>query len=544
MKKTISIVLAFLVIMTLGGVAYGATPSYIEGYFIEALEDNTIMLERYNGQVNRISMSKDAEILIDERPVRLKDFKKGMEVYVEMKGRQGVYIDAYSTSNPGYQQPNSTVVTGIIKNITNNGISLQLPIGEEKTYTTSTQTLVKRNKKPGKLADLYIGDRVKIYTDDNSNHINKLLVEGESVIIKDIYRGELTNVENLTDNIFLSQVDRYRNGSWEPVGKSPRLKLNQQTPIYLGGGELPKNSLKDYEGLVGYGAVKEELGRDVLEKLVLKGDYERNYSTKIENINWFTGQIELANKQNIHINEGTIVIKNGRLVDINSLNPQSDAFIVADGTGVDLVANLIHVYNEDINNSSIGQKGIYAGRVDRIFQDKISLIDFFLVDNNEWISFDESKELYYDEGTFIYDLDKGIKISPQEFYPSKYAVDELNKDNPNRDYYAYLYTDGDRIGGIFLKETLDSLLRQRTTTAVIESNYEDPHMGRAIRVKDAKDWSSKHQEWKVKTAPLHIYLKEAMVIKDGKVIEKTELKPEDRLYLLRDDNMGKVIIVK
>ena len=69
-------------------------------------------------------------------------------------------------------------------------------------------------------------------------------------------------------------------------------------------------------------------------------------------------------------------------------------------------------------------------------------------------------------------------------------------------------------------------------------------MGWIIKLKDAKDWSSVHKEWMAKNASLNIYLRDAMIIKNGQRVTLDEIKIGDRLYLVRDSNMAKVIIIK
>ena len=293
-------------------------------------------------------------------------------------------------------------------------------------------------------------------------------------------------------------------------------------------------------------AIKDYFGKDKIEKMVIKSQYENSFSDKIQEINWFGSQLELANNKNINFNEGTMVIKSGRLVDIYNLNPGSDGLVIADGRGNNLSADVIYIYNEDINNSNIGQDQIYAGRLNTILQDKVYLKDFFLLDKNHWQSFPEEKELFYDEDTFIYNMENGTEVSPKEFFSSKFSVDEGSSKNENeRDWYGYLYTEGDRISAAYIKKSLDSLLVQRTTVGIVETNpMENPNMGWTIKVRDAKDWSSKYKEWINKNASLDIYLKEAMIIKNGKRVNINDIKVGDRLYLVRDSNMAKVIIIK
>ena len=241
-----------------------------------------------------------------------------------------------------------------------------------------------------------------------------------------------------------------------------------------------------------------------------------------------------------------MIIKSGRLVDTYNLNPGSDGLIIADGRGANLSADVIYIYNEDINNSNIGQDYIYAGRLNTILPDKVYLKDFFLLDKNNWESFPEEKELFYDDDTFIYDMENKKEISPKEFFSTNFSVDEKNTKNEKpRDWYGYLYTDGDRISAAFVKKSIDSLLVQRTTLGIVDTKPTlNDFMGWTTNLRDVKNWSSRNEEWMAANASLNIYLREAMIIKNGRRVTIDDIRVGDRFYLVRDSNMAKVIIIK
>ena len=551
MKKIISTILILLILTNLAlanetGFKNVFQQGVIEGYFIEH-NDNKIVVEEYGGTIYSIPMIRDIKLEIDNRPVKITDFKRGMEVYIELQGRSAKYMDSYSSDNPGYIQAGEKVRVGTIKAIDRDQIQIVLPTGKEEVYFTSPATIVLKNKKNTNTNALYVGDRVKLYFDEtNTSYINRIEIEGDSILIKDLYRGKISVVDKLEDVILLEKVDVFRNGSWKRVSENIKLPYNGDLPIYIGGQKINNNNLKYYKGKTAYMAIKDYFGKDKIEKMIVKSQYERSYSDKIQEINWFGSQLELANNKNINFNNGTMVIKSGRLVDIYNLNPGSDGLVIADGRGSNLSADIIYIYNEDINNSNIGQDQIYAGRLNTILEDTVYLKDFFLLDKNNWESFPEEKELFYDDDTFIYNMGNGEEVSPKEFFSSNFSVDEKNtKDKKERDWYGYLYTEGDRIAVAFIKKSIDSLLVQRTTVGIVETNpIENTNMGWTIKVRDAKDWSSKYKEWTSKNASLDIYLKEAMIIKNGKRVNINDIKVGDRLYLVRDSNMAKVIIIK
>lgn len=560
MKRKISVVLMVMMIISFATIvpANGATnrniykDGYVEGYFIE-YSGERVFIEEYGGRVYGIPMIRDVVLEIDGRPIKITDFKPGMEIYAELQGRSIKHMDAFSVDIPGYIQQEEKARVGVVKKIDRDQIQIKLPTGKEETYFTSPATIILRNKENVNANSLYVGDSVKLYFDEtNSSYISRLQIEGNSITIKDLYRGRITVVDALEDILSLEKVDVFKNGSWKSTDMNLRVPYNSDLPIYVGGQKINYKNLKHYKGKTVYMAMKDDFGKEKIERMVVKAQYESSFSDKIKNINWFSSQLELDNNKNINFHEGTMVIKSGRLVDIHNLNSKSDGMVIADGRGADLTADLIYIYNEDINNSNVGQDYIYAGRLDTILQDKLHLRDFFLLERNEWESFSDQKELYYDEDTFIYDMENGKEISTKEFFSSKFSVDEdgkrdrnSNSNRKSRDWYGYLYTDGDQVSAAFVKRSLDSLRPQRTTIGVVENSpTENRSMGWTIKLRDAKDWSNVHEEWMAQNAYLDLYLKEAMIIKNGKRAKITDIKSGDRLYLVRDSSMAKVIIIK
>lgn len=550
MKKTISIILILLVFANLAtasetGLKNVFKQGSIEGYF-RGYSEGKVIIEEYSGINYRMFMIKDVDLQVDGRPVKITDFRPGMEVYAELQGRSIKYMDAFSVDMPGYIQPGEKVRVGVVKIINGDKIQIKFATGEEESFLTSPATIILRNKENVNISSLYVGDSVKLYFDEtNASYISRMEIEGDSIIIKDLYRGNITVVDELEDIIALEKVDVFKNGSWKSLDKNLKVPYNSDLPIYVGGQKINYQNLKYYKGKTVYMAIKDNFGKEKIERMVVKAQYETNFSDKIKNINWFSSQIELDNNKNINFHEGTMVIKSGRLVDIYSLNPKSDGLVIADGRGLNPTADLIYIYNEDINNSNIGQEDIYAGRLDKILQDKVYLRHLSMLNRNEWESFSREKELYYDDDTFIYDMENKKQVSSKEFFSSKFSVDEDNRNRRDRDWYGYLYTDGDRISTIFTKESRDSLSVQRTTVGIVENNpTEDRSVGWNIKLRDAKNWSVANEEWMVQNASLNLYLKEAMIIKNGKRVKINDIKAGDRLYLVRDSSMAKIIIIK
>ncbi|MDI3480617.1 MAG: hypothetical protein PWQ97_272 [Tepidanaerobacteraceae bacterium] len=558
MKKFI-IVIASMAIFIAGtfsaslGVPPGFSPAaaplrsgYIEGFLKS--KGQSIEIEEYSGRMQTMPLAPGAVLEIDGIPVSLNDFQPGMEVYAKYSGGSIVYLEGYSTENPGYIPAGGKVRSGVVKKIDRNQIVLKLATGKEEAYFTSPATIALKKGENVPLSTLCEGDNVSLFFDEaNSNIASRIKIQGYSSKIKGVYRGVLQAADALGGTITLSNACALINGEWEEMQGILNLDVSGDFKAFAGGYEVSPENLKYYKGKTVYLAIKDFFGTDKIEKMVIKNQYEIAYTGKIEEINWYSCVFELSNKKNVGFHDGTIIIKNGRMVDKYSINPDSDVLVVAEGVGSDNTADLIYVYNEDINNSNPGQNYLYAGRLDEIVEDKVVLQDFYILDKNEWESFDEAKEFYYDDDTFIYDAKNHTQISRKEFYSEEYAVDEDSsyaRRNGLKDWYGYVYADGDRIMAISAQKSMDSVLSQRVTTGIVETVKDDDTFGPMLTVINAADWSARKDSWVPKTVSVKILLQDAIIIKNGKVASWEDIRPQDTVYAVRDDIYGKFVLVK
>lgn len=552
MKRFISLFLAAFIFMLSPGFSRGDTEyhpagSPLEGY-IKDISAQKVTVEQYDGRVSTLAFTSGTLFKIDNLPASWGDFRAGMEVYILHLGQNVTYMEGYSTETPGYIPPGGKVRSGVVKKIDRNQIIIKLATGREETYFTSPATIALKNGRNVPLSTLYEGDSVRFFFDEaDSTIISRISIQGDSIKVKALYRGTLQVTDKSYGRITLNDVKVLTDGTWKDVESVMQFQLSDDVGIFTAGSKIPLNNLKYFRGKTAYLAARDFFGKDRIYKMVIKNQSEIMISDKIEDINWYFGAFELSNKKNISFNDGTIFIKNGRIIDKYSINPDSDALIVADGRGSQNTADVVYVYNEAINNSNIGQNFLFAGRLDEIVENQLTLTDFFILNRNEWESFDEDKKLYFDDDTYFYDLEEKKEISRKEFYSKDYAVDEKSdyaKDKGLKDWYGYMYTDGDRIVAVAVKKRMDSLLRQRITAGTVESVEDDPMTGITITVKDARDWSSRKNQWMPKNQPVRMGIDTALVIKENNIISYQDVKPGDIVYSVRDDFYCKILLIK
>ena len=593
MKRRILAVL-LVVIFIATGVAASTTktkvPSIIEGEFVSR-KGMRVSLKNYDGKVYSLPTDLETYYYIDRRPAEITNFRKGLEVYAEVVNGKVMVLEGYSSENPGYQKPEVYSRLGVIKSVDRDLIEVYLVDGSERTYTLSEATLIQRNRLKVKPEILYEGDKVKLYFETGDDDtIMRLEVMGESVKIRNLYSGTLSNVDIIENTVTLTNQRFFKNGDWRPlyeenesgrrapsdpdvwddsqIGDGKRLELDDDVDVYLAGQKLAKDRLKYYKDKEAYFVVNDEFGTEMIKKIILKSRYETSYIDKIETIDRFNNMMELRNKKNFDLNDSTVYIKHDRLVSLDNIYQGSSGLVVADGRNQEKSATLVFIFDESINNTNLGEYQLYAGRLQKVVPEAVTLRDFFVLTDNKWESFAEEKEFFFDDEIKLLNVDslyepnatpKREMVTPKEFSAREFSVDEkggyeapaikdgdkTNEGRHRRDWYGYFFMKGDRITSGVVSKSIDSLLRQKVTIGYLEEDsFDDSLMGWKIILRDAKDYSEFSDRWIEKNENVHFYIGGAMVIKDGEQVSLDALKRGDKLYLVRDNNDVKFIIVK
>lgn len=559
MKKLLLIMALIITLLPGTALAAPTTPysqGYVEGYLLninnpgaDAAANTAVSLEieSYAGEIYTLALAANATFSLDGILVKITDFRAGMEIYATLKGKSIVSAEGYASANPGYITPGSKVRTGVVTSIEAEQLEIKLPTSEKAVFAFDPGTVMTRAGKAAGIDSLYVGDRVKLYFDTiDSNLVSRIQVEGSSVEISGLYKGTIKLVDSIADTVSLDNVKLLQNGTWVKASLPVKIPYDRSS-LYAAGRLVTPSNLKYYRGKTVYAVSRTVFGQQRLDKMVVLSQYETNYQEKINSINWYTEALEMNNNKNLSFNDGTIIIKSGRLVDKYALNQYDDVIAVADGRGGASMADVVCVLNENLNNSNIGEHYLYAGSLDEITEGQVLLKDFYQVDQNSWVSLSGSKELYYDDDTGIINLETGKTLTGSELMSGNYAVDEASsyvKDNNLADWFAYIYTDGDRITAMGLQQESDSLLSQRITCGSIEKLEEDEQAGWLVSVRDARDWSEHGSRWMLKNNSLRMNLNKAVIYKKGMLVEPGSLTAGDRVFVLRDDFDVKLLLVK
>lgn len=449
MKNKILVILALILIISSQPI-YGAGEIETSGT-IEALnfKDSTITVLDYNGKKYTIKIHPRTSIKIEGIKKELTDFYFGQEVEIEHKKRTAIKLVGYQEEDPtrdGFIMAGSRFKRGEVLFISKDEIELKSNGKRIKYRVTPNTTYFKR----GKIANINAikeGDKVLLNFDSiYTTEVSSVKIEDAEQLISGVLKGKIELVDERNKEVLLKNPSIYNEGKWLPY-KNDKVKLKTTgKELYNGGTNLGLKQLNSYRGKEVYVAYDEGLGRMNISKLNTKNGSGQEYQSKVSKIEYTTGQMVVDNNL-MHFNEGTIVIKNNRIVDSLNINRNNDVLVTVDSIygkkNTSLVSMTTSILDERIDESKIA---VYKGKIEDIFDYEIQIgkvnyrLDYLKLTDGKWKQLNDSGRFLMSEDTLIYDSELKEEIQVGHFVNSRYTdlTDIKNrqlKDRLEKDYY-------------------------------------------------------------------------------------------------------------
>ncbi|BEP27760.1 S-layer homology domain-containing protein [Helicovermis profundi] len=532
----------------------------------------TLSLLDYDDNIVDYRVSKNVLTMINNNYGEVMDLQYGEDVVLTLtNGSISKIVSDEFIENPGYIPKYGKVRFGTIYYLYPDSISVELSSGEKNHFVISKNIPIVKNGTVISSRALKEGDKIKVYFDDiYSNKASLIVVEAAERIIKQVYKGRLSDVNEITNTITINRTQYLKNKDWvNSDNYSKDLKLKKDAEIYINGSKINVGELsKIYKGSDVYIVVENSFGKEIGIKMNIKSGGERFYYDKINIIDKNIGEMELNNQINFKIDDGTIVLKDSRILKAEKLKAKSDAFIVAG----------FNSYNNNYANIvKINSKGddafenIYIGSIEEVHAGYFNMTNNATISDNVWESIKESKSqnFYFNNDSYIKDLTKNKEITFLDFFHDKYAKKETEDINSSeglkyKRYYGVVVTDekGQVIGlnirqkGLMKDQNIDDKLKYESDIKdEIEKTVESFVLSRGIidevqsetnRVKltDALDWIDVKGMWVQNPVDKYVEYDSAIIIKNGKVVSYEDLKPTDYVYIMRSKEKGLVIVVE
>lgn len=544
----------------------------------QATGATTLTIYDYNNQLQQLPLATYAAIRYGKGFAKVKDLLQNQEVTaVVMNGYITLLTVTDQNENGGYIPENRKMRMGTVVTATEDGfkdqyLQVALDTGEEVRLPIKADTQILKDGKAMKFAGIKEGDPIKLYFSDTTSETpSKVEIETVPTLLKQVYRGELTDVDLNTKTIFLSNVAYLKNTTWNKESTYKKeLNLKPETEIYFNNNPItPEELYKNHRGDTLYIAVQDSFGSETGTKINIKKGGEQTYYDRIATLDQVQKVMELKNSTNIGLSDGTIVLKDGRLIPRKNLNLLDNVLVVASmGSGHGNSANIINV----VTKADKVFSKLVIGTIDTVNPGSLTLEYYTtLQSDNSWqpIMMDSNtKNYFFNNDSVILDLTAGKQITPTDLFHGKYGKTE-NEETPrvgllSKHYYVYMVLDDNdqvvamdlRKKGLLDKVFIDDL---SSTYSILRTKLSDTVNGlifskglfdsvdtNLVRMKmtASYDWSAAKTQWLSNSKDTYFNYTNAIFIKDEKVISYKDLQANDTLYVVRSIENALVVYVE
>lgn len=533
----------------------------------------------YDDVIREFPVADWASTTINSRYGTLNDLISGQDV--ELLINRGYIVNVTSetfTDNPGYIPEDGKIRMGDVYQVFNDGALIKLNSGEMYKYKIDENTPVIKGGQNIHYRALKEGDKVKLYFDDiYTDRVARVEVEGIERLVKHVYKGDLAEVNEATGVITLNRASYLKNDTWSLLDDySKEIKMDDAIEVFAGSRMVPMNKLmRDYKNNTVYVVVEDHYGMEQGTKMSVKTNGEMVLHDSIKRIDKPIDSFELFNKMNVLMTDGTIILKDGKVIGQEKLDYKDKVLVVAEYASGTNQANIIKVITtrDDIFSN------VYVGNVEFTGPNYFSLKNYAGVTNNRFDDVEDevSDRFYLNSDSVIKDVSDFANpktITSNQFFNGSYA----SKDNEDEDYeeddlglkdkryYAFTVLDQNnqviqvnlRFKGLIdgqniddkvkkdsqIQEEIDEVVEEFIFTRGIVEEVDD--YWNRIKLTDSNDWTGDLGEWTVNSVDTYFEYEEVYTIfvKNDEMASYKDVKPGNQLYIMRLEEEAYVVFIE
>lgn len=545
-RNTLYILSLLLLISTIFSSTPAKASSMVSGVFVKTIYEEVILADKttekklthiilmnQNGKEITLSIDKYTPLYMDSTPTSIGAFKEGVWVEAELQGNKIielnglVQIEQDSPDKSDFEAIGQSL-TGTINEIDKSGKFISINLKDKKStrfYLDSETELFKDNKIVD-LSILYVGDRVKLQTSEYDNSIlSSIEITKDGVKVENIYKGVIQQIDSKQNKLVIKDEKAFINWTWSNTnGNAINSKsFTDKTPIFLGTKKIDKSQLRNYRNNEIYYVTVKQSGKEVIQKMIIKKTNERTLHENLNAVDTKNKTIKLSASGNIPYHSGTIIIRNGRLVDPIALQPSGKAFVISNGASSNQYANVIHITNDGFQSANLADHQLYFGQISYTNQYHLSLNNTQMLSNNYW----------YSTGNANFSFSNDTVVTEDSNTSTKDFTYSTGKN-------AYFYVKDNhivaaKIVGYTTPDTSVSIGR-------LNNLYNFNNWDHRLSLKDVSEWL--YGDWLAASQRNYIDFTNTMFIKEGKVIKAEDIKRNDRLYMIHSSYyQAKIILV-
>lgn len=406
---------------------------------------------------------------------------------------------------------------------------------KQQTYNIDRANVIKDGKLV-KYSQLKDGDSVKLLINEapNMTVLKEITVEGGDKLVSNVYKGTFDYYNSISNTIFMNDPWTLRNGQWvKETNGSKVIELGNGFTAYFDG---QKRALKDLTLLKDntiYIASEKDYGNDeiaVVASFTDSTDKEVPYDDKVY-ITATNRFVLEKNFVNITYNPGTIVIKDGRLVQGSSVSTDDYAYVMANrdnsGSNSTIVAGVVSI--EQRPGTEAVQ--LYRGRISSIDEYKtVTLESYSKLNGTNWV---------YANTPMTFNLSSNTRITDTDGIVGQGDFTDENTQGTFSGRTVYILGDGTDAVEIstapFGNFNIQGIVSNTVGGTVAEDGtvIQEPQ---SIILKNCRYYNTSAHLWVSMGDSNFNILTNSLILKNNKKINPSDLKKGDSIRVLKKDN--------
>ena len=460
----------------------------------------------------------------DPRDTEMSQIKEGDCIYIRMNAEGYItYISAYNDYLMRYGKIISFNYEG-----ENTSIQLQDEKGAVHYYEVAQNTPVTKGKKSQALSSIKNGQWAKLLVSQKilgegivDEEVLEIVLDNDTRMISNVYRGQITSLDSFKKQLNIKNVQSLGKVAWSNYGSLKGLGIDPKTAeIYQNGNRVSADYLKRYmvnaDGYV-YVAAENYKGKENAVKLNLQGAYQATLPTTKVIASTLTS-VKLLSGEELGVTNETILIRDNRLVDMNSIMV-GDAIQAVVAAGDKLAVGFVS--SEPVEKGSLS---VYRGRIKKVTGGESFQVETFsMLEDNKWYYYPTPQTFTIDATTKFYNTSGIVEGGVNNFisYGQESNVGNVYTIIASGEH-AYLVSDMP-----YVTESIKGQVYKASSGS--------------IDLKDVYYFNTKTKKWveyskKNVGATVNI-VQNSVIIKNGKIIPASSLEEGDELRVMVDANL-------
>ncbi|PKM94834.1 MAG: hypothetical protein CVU84_07875 [Firmicutes bacterium HGW-Firmicutes-1] len=468
----------------------------------------------------------------DDRDSNVEEIEVGDIVHLKIDPTNKDYVSAISAKT------NYVVKYGTVKDIAYKGAEgANIIIGYDDlsvaTYEISSGIPVLKSGKNVGLLNLLPGDVVRMLINQAvlepgnvKETVKELIIDQYGNQVANVYKGQMSTINKQQRKVTLNNSYSLTALGWGNYAPAKAFDISAADVEYFQGGkQISLEYAEKYltqAGIEAYVVTSEYPGTEKVEKITFREGRDSVLSPS--NVTYSNGLDKLtilSESNTIAMDPGTIVIKNGKLVQAGNVIAPDYAQVILNGNSSAAIVNI----EPEPNNDAIS---VFRGRIQSIKEgESFQVQSHAVLMDVKWIYSPIPRIYNLTSSTLIYDEDGIIPFDEFVDYSDISKADEV-------------YT-------IIAEGTNASYLVKNpyATEGVKGQVYEVNES--SIMIKDASVYSSATNKWTILSlsnnyAQMNTFTN-SVIIKNNKVITKDELKLGDNIRIMTTEDLASKLLL-